>query len=296
MEFENNSGVIEAWNNLEASEDWDNEEYTGSLTETKVFTPSANFSESMTMDENMQEAQAAQNLGEMPKMPEVSVIQQQQQQQSLVQQQNASTMQPVLNMPTHMLSQQSIAVSSGGLTAAQTQYLTQLTQQTSESLKASGQTGYSTTAASQVKLKTKLKSNLRIEALVESVRLLICFLNANLQPQRQAKQRPRVPPPSKIPATAVEMPGDAVNSSMGLLDVQFGALDVTSSLEGTTTEKYSSSIGAISGIEVSSSSNAVNTSATTNSLDIESSQASSNQYNANTMVLFFTINTKQLFD
>ncbi|KAJ1530638.1 hypothetical protein ONE63_005512 [Megalurothrips usitatus] len=43
-------------------------------------------------------------------------------------------------------------------------------------------------------------------------------------PARTKTQRPRVPPPSKIPQSAVEMPGDGVNN-IGLLDVQFGALD-----------------------------------------------------------------------
>lgn len=45
------------------------------------------------------------------------------------------------------------------------------------------------------------------------------------QPQRSVKQRPRLPPPSKIPSTAVEMPGDTSNSSISFLDVQFGALE-----------------------------------------------------------------------
>lgn len=38
------------------------------------------------------------------------------------------------------------------------------------------------------------------------------------------KQRARVPPPSKIPSTAVEMPGDTLNN-IGYLDVQFGQLE-----------------------------------------------------------------------
>uniref|UniRef100_A0AAG5D1H4 Protein lingerer n=1 Tax=Anopheles atroparvus TaxID=41427 RepID=A0AAG5D1H4_ANOAO len=38
------------------------------------------------------------------------------------------------------------------------------------------------------------------------------------------RQRARVPPPSKIPSTAVEMPGDNLNN-IGYLDVQFGGLD-----------------------------------------------------------------------
>ncbi|XP_014234150.1 protein lingerer isoform X1 [Trichogramma pretiosum] len=47
-------------------------------------------------------------------------------------------------------------------------------------------------------------------------------------PQKTAasiKPRPRKPPPSKIPSSAVEMPGDTLNSNIGLLDVQFGALE-----------------------------------------------------------------------
>lgn len=44
------------------------------------------------------------------------------------------------------------------------------------------------------------------------------------QGQRRPPARARVPPPSKIPATAVEMPGDALNN-IGYLDVQFGGLD-----------------------------------------------------------------------
>lgn len=38
------------------------------------------------------------------------------------------------------------------------------------------------------------------------------------------RQRARVPPPSKIPSSAVEMPGDSLNN-IGYLDVQFGGLD-----------------------------------------------------------------------
>lgn len=41
---------------------------------------------------------------------------------------------------------------------------------------------------------------------------------------QRSKQRARVPPPSKIPATAVEMPVDTLNN-IGYLDVQFGGLE-----------------------------------------------------------------------
>lgn len=53
------------------------------------------------------------------------------------------------------------------------------------------------------------------------------------------RQRARVPPPSKIPSSAVEMPGDLQNS-MGYLDVQFGGLDFggTEDSFGEVAEKF----------------------------------------------------------
>nr|XP_017025217.1 protein lingerer isoform X10 [Drosophila kikkawai] len=50
---------------------------------------------------------------------------------------------------------------------------------------------------------------------------------AGEQSQQQPVRRARVklPPPSKIPASAVEMPGDNALNNIGYLDVQFGALD-----------------------------------------------------------------------
>ncbi|XP_043662497.1 protein lingerer isoform X2 [Drosophila teissieri] len=44
------------------------------------------------------------------------------------------------------------------------------------------------------------------------------------QPQIR-RARVKLPPPSKIPASAVEMPGDNALNNIGYLDVQFGALD-----------------------------------------------------------------------
>ncbi|EEB12834.1 lingerer, putative [Pediculus humanus corporis] len=45
------------------------------------------------------------------------------------------------------------------------------------------------------------------------------------QPPRTKTQRARVPPPSKIPQSAVEMPDDSINASISFLDVQFGGLE-----------------------------------------------------------------------
>ncbi|XP_014243521.1 protein lingerer isoform X2 [Cimex lectularius] len=54
----------------------------------------------------------------------------------------------------------------------------------------------------------------------------------NRLPRMSTKVKPRIPPPSKIPLTAVEMPPDG-DSSIGRLDVQFGALDFGESSSDT---------------------------------------------------------------
>lgn len=180
---------------MDSTEDWDNEEYTGSLADTKVFTPSANILEAPAALEEPkpQEIPSAPsgqgvNLSLLQhevgsnyetnarfvahrhsafldgisteltqssdiSMQQQSLIQQQQPQaQPQPQQQSQQQQQPqqtVLSLPTMQLSQQPSAISSGVLTAAQTQYLTQLTQQASENLKAAAQT-FSSSISSQV--------------------------------------------------------------------------------------------------------------------------------------------------
>lgn len=58
------------------------------------------------------------------------------------------------------------------------------------------------------------------------------------QPTVRKTTRARVPPPSKIPSSAVEMPGDTLNN-IGYLDVQFGGLDFgTEDSFDTLTDKF----------------------------------------------------------
>uniref|UniRef100_A0A182PNX0 Protein lingerer n=1 Tax=Anopheles epiroticus TaxID=199890 RepID=A0A182PNX0_9DIPT len=58
------------------------------------------------------------------------------------------------------------------------------------------------------------------------------------------RQRARVPPPSKIPSSAVEMPGDNMNN-IGYLDVQFGGLDfgADDSFDAVVSDKFNSTGG-----------------------------------------------------
>ncbi|XP_033246232.1 protein lingerer isoform X8 [Drosophila miranda] len=64
------------------------------------------------------------------------------------------------------------------------------------------------------------------------------------QQQTQVRRaRVKLPPPSKIPATAVEMPGDNALNNIGYLDVQFGALDFgTDDSFDSMPEKFNASV------------------------------------------------------
>lgn len=84
------------------------------------------------------------------------------------------------------------------------------------------------------------------------------------------------------------MPGDAVNSGIGFLDVQFGALEFgsdSSSLDGSANEKFNSANSTIPGVDVSSATNAVNTANTNNSLDIETTQTSTTSFNTTSQMV-----------
>ena len=160
----------------------------------------------------------------------------------------------------------------GTLNAAQTQYLNQLTQQSNENIKAAqyasshqSQT-YDTTSQSYNTAQTYGNNNTSATAQFNNNAQYGSSPNTNAynnsnyvvanssygtttdsqtQPQhhpvRTKAQRARVPPPSKIPASAVEMPGD-IDSSITYLDVQFGAMDFmsdSSSFDGVVDNKFS---------------------------------------------------------
>ncbi|KAH8394773.1 hypothetical protein KR222_005153 [Zaprionus bogoriensis] len=70
--------------------------------------------------------------------------------------------------------------------------------------------------------------------------------NSSEQSQQPQVRRARVklPPPSKIPATAVEMPGDNALNNIGYLDVQFGAMDFgTDDSFDALPEKFNAGVG-----------------------------------------------------
>lgn len=206
------------------TDDWSTEEYTGSLADTKVFTPS------MAMPPEIETNIDSNSPNVLPSM-------------------TIEAMDPPM---------------VGSLSAAQTQYFNQLTQQSNENVKAAQYSSshqsqsYDATSQPYNTGQTYANNNTNTPAQYNNAQYgsspntntyntnNYAVPNSNYvttpdtqtppqhHPVRTKAQRARVPPPSKIPSSAVEMPGD-INSSMTYLDVQFGAMDFmsdTSSFDG----------------------------------------------------------------
>ncbi|KAF5282550.1 hypothetical protein FQA39_LY04957 [Lamprigera yunnana] len=222
----------ENWDEFPPADDWSTEEYTGSLADTKVFTPS------MVMQSEIDSSVDQTKSNVMPTMTIESMLP------------------PIV----------------GTLSAAQTQYLNQLTQQSNENMKSAqyatgqasqpydnttsqpyntGQTyGNNSVSTAQYNSNAQYGSSPTTNTYnntnyVVANSNFVATADTQMQPQhhpvRTKTQRARVPPPSKIPSSAVEMPGD-INSSIGYLDVQFGAMDFmsdSSSFDGVSDNKFS---------------------------------------------------------
>ncbi|XP_018562921.1 protein lingerer isoform X3 [Anoplophora glabripennis] len=229
-----NHNAEETWDEFPGTDEWSTEEYQGSLADTKVFTPSIqpaldSIAEPPTNQPPVDATLSGQQLGQSLQMG-----------------------QPSVQMPS-----QSPVPMVGTLTAAQTQYFSQL-QQNSDSLNKQyaqsqtfqsqpydkGQTQYSSTT-SQPYSNTQPYLNQTNTYATSAYQPVNNSYNSTQeqmpaqQPTRTKTQRARVPPPSKIPASAVEMPGDL--NSIGYLDVQFGAMDLidpNASFEGNIDGKY----------------------------------------------------------
>nr|XP_049705962.1 protein lingerer isoform X1 [Helicoverpa armigera]XP_049705963.1 protein lingerer isoform X1 [Helicoverpa armigera] len=197
------------------TEDWDNEEWSGSLSDTKVlqvFTPSsaAQPADAAPDAPPTQEWEATEangpleahiptytyhNSAHIPAHPhhplrdQISSVSRQSPVSGAVA--APAEPQPPADTYHHPVHHQPMGM-SGSLTAAQSQYLSQLTQQ------------------SQRHDNSVYTSNYGV------------YGNTDITSQRKP-QRARVPPPSKIPSMAVEMPGGGEGGMF--LDVQFGALE-----------------------------------------------------------------------
>ncbi|KAG5873615.1 Protein lingerer, partial [Gonioctena quinquepunctata] len=288
-----NHTTEETWDDFPGTDEWTTEEYQGSLADTKVFTPSIQ----QTLDPIM-EPPGSQTIAD----------------QSLSNQQLGQSLQ--IGQSLQMPSQSPVPPMVGTLTAAQTQYFSQLQQNndslskqyvppsqtfeksstvqynSSTSLPYNSSAGsqyntnpvsqYNSIATSQYSSTTSQPYNSAQQygnqtntyadtgyQTANSVYGSVQEVIPAQQPARTKTQRARVPPPSKIPASAVEMPGD-LNTSIGYLDVQFGAMDLidsNSSFDGAIDNKY--------GTSQSNSMDTASTTPTTN-LDLNTSNQTSN--------------------
>lgn len=199
----------ESWGNCG---DWDNEEYTGSLAETKVFTPSTR-----------------EDISAPPGL-EQQILQQPSDYNSTVS--SAGTGQyGEIHSQMPPLGQQS----SVPLSAEQSQYFNTLGSQN---------TGAPTAFQSSVQYNYNDGQQ--------------APRSQQQQQQQQAQQqrsRARVPPPSKIPSSAVEMPDVDLPA---YLDVQFGGLDFgTGTEESYETDKFTQGIDQSTGDDYTKGSNVV---------------------------------------
>ncbi|XP_044747574.1 protein lingerer isoform X3 [Coccinella septempunctata] len=225
--------VEETWDDFPGTDEWSTEEYTGSLADTKIFTPSANVKLDIQM-ENQHEGPL-----------------------DTASQQLSQTLQ--INQQSGPLPSQSPVPMVGTLNAAQTKYLNQLTQQNSDNY-SNIQTFQSQSFENPAQQYNTGAPTITSQGFNNSqnygAQPTNTYVNSKYpanygtspesvpsqQPLRTKTQRARVPPPSKIPSSAVEMPGD-LNSSIGYLDVQFGAMDFmsdSSSFDGVVDQKYGS--------------------------------------------------------
>lgn len=204
--------------------DWDNEEYTGSLNDTKVFTPSTSISAPISGAHDIVNAS------------------------------NALDKQKVIKSSTHQAEPfNSIVTSPINLTSSNQKQYSDINSATTQIGRNIDVTSHQHKSLSEEQSQyfNALSSQNTHSYPQNNVQFASTFGNSNQFGSEQIiatqqtnhnrkPQKARVPPPSKIPSSAVEMPGDSINT-VGYIDVQFGGLDLGNddSLDATV-EKFNS--------------------------------------------------------
>ncbi|XP_062708567.1 protein lingerer isoform X12 [Aedes albopictus] len=259
---EESSAFADTWG------DWDNEEYTGSLSDTKVFTPSTQVAATTPTAQQQQQPTVSSTQSQPSSQPQppttpqpvqtpLTPVQPATVSSSVVTNPTELSAPPgleqqILNPPqpkeTDLVQQYSTTVVSSTATAAAAatvqypdlhsaptaaQHLRQaleMPQINSSSSLSAEQSQYFNTLSSQ---NSNLQSSVVNSYQQSSVQYPTSYgssstysdqVTSSQQAPAARRQRARVPPPSKIPSSAVEMPGDSLNN-IGYLDVQFGGLD-----------------------------------------------------------------------
>uniref|UniRef100_A0A023FB72 Putative ubiquitin-associated protein 2 n=2 Tax=Triatoma infestans TaxID=30076 RepID=A0A023FB72_TRIIF len=192
-------------------EDWDNEEFTGSLANSQVFTPSSG---------QIHEPRPVRVEEEVPSQQQIDLIDSNNhlKTESNTTQNRTHTLTPsrlishfasmqIQQQMKSPINQNCSVVMDGSLTSRELNHVNQALSKYNylNAIRATSRPSMQTNMVPQLQ-DTNSLTDLRIPRIP------------------QTRVRPKVPPPSKIPLTAVEMPPD-VGTSLGLLDVQFGALE-----------------------------------------------------------------------
>lgn len=230
--------------------DWDNEEYVGSLKDSKVFTPS-NLQNSTTLQGNNGVGGGTNVVNELSAPPGLE--------QHIVNPASHLTADDLVQQySTTVVSSTSTAASAGVVNSVQYPDIHTANPSSGQHLRMSSFDAAAAAAAQQLKSATLSAEQSQYFNSLPSQNVsqqANSYQNTSVQypasygtvfgDQSVAGQtssvrraRAKVPPPSKIPASAVEMPGDTLNN-IGYLDVQFGGLDFgTEESFDTLTEKF----------------------------------------------------------
>lgn len=220
--------------------DWDNEEYTGSLADTKVFTPSTVQNQTLSHSDQLSappglEQQIlnppSQLTDDLAQQYSSTVVSGTSTAAAVVQNNSNNNNNQVQYSDIHGQSSATVPhlrasldipqLSSSSLSAEQSQYFNSLssqnsTQQQQQQQAANLVNSYQPVAPVQYSSSPYTSNNNYADQVVAGQQQVQSVANRN-------NKRARVPPPSKIPSSAVEMPETL--SNIGYLDVQFGALD-----------------------------------------------------------------------
>ncbi|XP_037046050.1 protein lingerer isoform X7 [Bradysia coprophila] len=195
--------------------DWDNDEYTESLADSKVFTPSVNQNQTVELSAppglEQQLLNPPSQLTDDLVQYSATVVSSTATAGAVAAVNNNQVQYPEIHGSSVALRQalDLPQINASSLSVEQSQYFKSLSSQNSN--QQASMNAYQ--VPQPVQYSTSYSSN---NSYVDQV------VSSQQAPTR--KPRARVPPPSKIPSTAVEMPGDTLNN-IGYLDVQFGQLE-----------------------------------------------------------------------
>ncbi|XP_059614646.1 protein lingerer isoform X2 [Phlebotomus argentipes] len=222
-----NLETVDSWDNSQANTtdvkaddtwgDWDNEEYTGSLADSKVFTPSSatqatssELSAPPGLEQQILNPPSGDDLVGVQPFSGSAVV--------------SSTTTAAVVAGTAAMNNNSVQYPELG-SAAQIRQALDMPQINSSTLSAE-QSQYFNSLSSQNSSQTANVNSYQPASVQYSAAYGAnnSFGDGVSSQPTVRKTRARVPPPSKIPSSAVEMPGDTLNN-IGYLDVQFGGLD-----------------------------------------------------------------------